>query len=173
MFLGREEELSELETRWQSGRFEVGIVYGARRIGKTSMLREFSRGKHAFYFQARLEDETGNLAAFSREFHAFLGLETNTTYLSFEDAFHDVAKHAQNQRMIFVIDEIAYLCGKSQALLSMLQYYMDHSFREAGMMIILSGSNVSFMRELMDDRNNPLYQRATFQIHLKKIEKIH
>ena len=36
-------------------------------------------------------------------------------------------------------------------------------------MLILSGSNVSFMEEILNNRNDPLYQRATFQIHLEKM----
>jgi len=169
MFIGRREELQELEARWTSGRYEVGIVYGARRIGKTSLLTEFIQNKHAFYFQARREEPINNLKAFSREFHAFLGRKSNAVYQSFEDALGDVAEHAKDHRMIFIIDEIGYLCGKSQSLLSTLQYFIDHVFNQAGMMVILSGSNISFMKELLDDRNNPLYQRATFQIHLKKM----
>ena len=169
MFLGRDSELKELEKRWASGRFEMGIVYGARRIGKTSLLKEFVKNKPAFYFQARLEEEKNNLTAFSREFRAFLGQESNSVYLSFEDALSDVARFARQRKMIFVIDEIAYLCGKSQGMLSTLQYYIDHDFQESGMMLILSGSNVSFMEELLENRNNPLYQRATFRMHLQKM----
>ena len=169
MFLGRHSELNELEKRWASDRFEMGIVYGARRIGKTSLLKEFVKGKNAFYFQARLEEEKNNLAAFSREFHLFLGQDLSSVYLSFEDALNDVARYARQRKMIFVIDEIAYLCSKSQAMLSTLQFFIDHAFQETGMLLILSGSNISFMEELLKNRNSPLYQRATFQIHLQKM----
>ena len=41
MFIGRERELKELNDRFNSGRFEMGIIYGARRIGKTSILKHF------------------------------------------------------------------------------------------------------------------------------------
>jgi len=52
-FIGRKEELAELNERFTSGRFEMGVVYGARRIGKTSLLKEFAKDKASFYFQAR------------------------------------------------------------------------------------------------------------------------
>ena len=42
-FIGRKEELAELNERFVSGRFEMGVVYGARRIGKTSLLKEFAK----------------------------------------------------------------------------------------------------------------------------------
>jgi hypothetical protein len=37
------------------------VIYGARRIGKTSLLRAFIKEKNAFYFQARRMTENENL----------------------------------------------------------------------------------------------------------------
>jgi len=169
MFVGRYSELSELERRWQGGQFEFGVVYGTRRIGKTTLLQEFVRDKNAFYFQARKADEKDNLTAFSREFRKNRGLDVHLQYDSFDSAFDSIAEYASQQRMILVIDEIAYLCTKNKALLSLLQFYLDGPFKRAGLMVILSGSNVSFMEEILNNRNDPLYQRATFQIRLEKM----
>ena len=169
MFIGRVSEMNELEQRWQRGQFEFGVVYGTRRIGKTTLLQEFVKGKNAFYFQARKADEKDNLSAFSREFRKSQGLDEHASYNSFSDAFDSIAERSEKQRMILIIDEIAYLCQKSKALLSLLQFYIDGAFRETKLMIILSGSNVSFMEEILNNRNDPLYQRATFQIHLEKM----
>ena len=74
MFIGRQSEMAELERRWQSKTFEFGVVYGTRRIGKTTLLQEFVKGKNAFYFQARKADEKDNLTAFSREFRKSRGI---------------------------------------------------------------------------------------------------
>ena len=169
MFIGRQRELAELERRWSGGQFEFGIVYGTRRIGKTTLLREFIKNKHAFYFQARKADAKDNLLAFSRELCKSRGLDSHLIYDSFDAAFDSIAEETQKQRMVLVIDEISYLCTKNKSLLSLLQFYLDGAFREAGLMVILSGSNVSFMEEILNNRNDPLYQRATFQIHLEKM----
>ena len=169
MFVGRVSELAELEQRWKRGQFEFGVVYGARRIGKTTLLQEFIKGKTAFYFQARKADEKDNLTAFSREFRKMQGVDEHVSYNSFPDAFDSIVDFSKKQRLILIIDEISYLCQKSKALLSLLQFYIDGAFREAQLMIILSGSNVSFMEEILNNRNDPLYQRATFQVHLEKM----
>ena len=169
MFVGRESELAELERRWASGRFEFGVVYGTRRIGKTTMLQEFINGKKAFYFQARKADEKDNLSAFSREYRRFRKLDEHVRYETFSDVFESIADDANSGRMVLIIDEIAYLCQKNQSLLSLLQFFVDGAFRKAQLMLILSGSNVSFMEEILNNRNDPLYQRATFQIHLEKM----
>ena len=169
MFIGRTSELAELEQRWQRGRFEFGVVFGTRRIGKTTLLQEFIKGKNAFYFQARKADEKDNLAAFSQAFRKMQGIDAHLTYSSFPDAFDAIADLAKKQRMVLIIDEVSYLCQKNKALLSLLQFYIDGAFRQAGLMIILSGSNVSFMEGILNNRNDPLYQRATFQVHLEKM----
>ena len=169
MFVGRISEMAELEQRWKRGQFEFGVVYGTRRIGKTTMLQEFVKGKPAFYFQARKADEKDNLTAFSHEFRKLQGMDEHVSYNSFSDAFDSIVDCSKKLRMILIIDEIAYLCQKSKALLSLLQFYMDGAFRDAKLMVILSGSNVSFMEGILNNRNDPLYQRATFQIHLEKM----
>ena len=169
MFVGRQAEMAELEARWSSSRFEFGIVYGTRRIGKTTMLQEFIKGKNAFYFQARQADEKDNLIALSREFRKNRHLDGHLQYDSFDSAFDGIAEFAAKERMVLVIDEVSYLCTKSKALLSLLQYYLDGPFRDAGLMVILSGSNVSFMENILNNRNDPLFQRSTFQIHLEKM----
>ena len=147
MFCGRQSEMAELEKRWQSKTFEFGVVYGTRRIGKTTLLQEFVKGKNAFYFQARKADEKDNLTAFSREFRKSRGMDEHLRYDSFDSAFDSIAEHAEKQRMILVIDEIAYLCTKNKSLLSLLQFYLDGPLKQAGIMVILSGSNVSFMED--------------------------
>lgn len=169
MFIGRKSELDELERRWQGGSFEFGVVYGTRRIGKTTLLQEFVKGKKAFYFQARKADEKDNLRSFSREFRKQFQLDEHAVYDSFDAAFESVAEQGAKGRMLFIIDEVAYMCTRSKALLSLLQFCLDGPFRQAGMMVILSGSNVSFMEDILNNRNDPLYQRATFQIHLEKM----
>ena len=169
MFVGRRKELEELIKRFNSGRFEFGVIYGARRIGKTSLLDEFVKKHNAFRFQARKGTEEENLRIFSKELNNFRGLNGNYSYESFEAAFEDVCEYAKKERFLFVIDEVAYLCAKSQSLLSTIQYFTDGSFRESGMMLILSGSNISFMENILNNRYDPLYKRATFQINLKSL----
>ena len=73
-FIGRKEELAELDSRFNSGRFEMGVVYGSRRIGKTSLLKKFTENKPAFYFQAKESNELDNRTAFSAAVNQRIGL---------------------------------------------------------------------------------------------------
>ena len=45
MFVGRKEELSILEAAYESESFQMMVVYGRRRVGKTSLIRKFAENK--------------------------------------------------------------------------------------------------------------------------------
>ena len=49
MFLGREKELSSLEQMYNKDGFQMAVVYGRRRIGKTFLLTEFVKDKNSLY----------------------------------------------------------------------------------------------------------------------------
>ena len=50
-FIGRKTELETLEREYQRDSSFV-VLYGRRRIGKTTLMKEFIRNKTAFYFLA-------------------------------------------------------------------------------------------------------------------------
>ena len=45
MFLGRGQELVELEDLYVQDQFQLFILYGRRRVGKTTLLNEFCKKK--------------------------------------------------------------------------------------------------------------------------------
>ena len=65
MFVGRKKELDALNSRYKSNRKEFGVLYGRRRIGKSSILNEFLKGKKGILFQAKQDNSYGNLKSFS------------------------------------------------------------------------------------------------------------
>ena len=64
MFLGRAQELGFLEELCGSGRPELFVLYGRRRVGKTELLQRFCEGRRAVCFQAAQVREKDNLRAF-------------------------------------------------------------------------------------------------------------
>ena len=51
-FIGRETELKALEDAYEKDDFQMAVVYGRRRIGKTTLLRQFCQGKKSVFFTA-------------------------------------------------------------------------------------------------------------------------
>jgi hypothetical protein len=52
MFIGRKYELKIIEQAIVSKRAELGIVYGRRRIGKSTLLKQAAPKKSTLYFEA-------------------------------------------------------------------------------------------------------------------------
>ena len=71
MFINRQAELANLELRYQSGRAELFVLYGRRRVGKTELLRHFCEGKPHVFFIATLSSDFDQLASFSQEIWRF------------------------------------------------------------------------------------------------------
>lgn len=72
MFVGREAELSKLEFLYKKNLFQMAVVYGRRRVGKTTLINEFCRGKRTLSFTALEQSDADNLADFNRTIAAFL-----------------------------------------------------------------------------------------------------
>ena len=51
--LGRKEELNHLNELYNSDCFEYLVMYGRRRVGKTTILQEFAEHSNAIFFPAR------------------------------------------------------------------------------------------------------------------------
>ncbi len=55
--LGRVEELTYLNELYESSKFEFLVMYGRRRVGKTTLLQEFSKNTNTIFFPAREKND--------------------------------------------------------------------------------------------------------------------
>ncbi|WP_139651910.1 AAA family ATPase [Raoultibacter phocaeensis] len=115
-FVGRERELRTLEQLYEAGTFQMPVIYGRRRVGKTSLINKFIEDKPAVVFTARESSARENLVALSQ---AITGLSQDDSlaaldapapvFESFDAAFEQVFRVARTRRVVFVIDEYPYL----------------------------------------------------------------
>ena len=47
MFVGRKKEMSKLTEAYNNNKFEMAVIYGRRRVGKTKLITEFIKDKEA------------------------------------------------------------------------------------------------------------------------------
>ena len=130
MFYCREKELSKLDKRYYGNEFECIVIYGRRRVGKTALINEFCKDKPAVFFSALNSSAKENLEMLSRTIYEFKnpGADSSTApvYRDFDDAFSEITRLSENDRLIFVIDEYPYLAKADNSVSSRLQHIIDH-----------------------------------------------
>ena len=67
MFVGREKEIKTLNNLYKSNKFEFVVIYGRRRIGKTTIINHFIKDKNTIYFTGIESNEKLNLENLSNE----------------------------------------------------------------------------------------------------------
>lgn len=166
MFVGRQDELTKLENAYASNTFQMAVVYGRRRVGKTTLLSEFAKDKNALFFTALEQADADNLADFSNALSTHFGLPAGTRFDSWKAALDYVCDRAAHERVMVVFDEFPYAARRSPSLPSVLQVAIDRRLKETDAFVILCGSNQGFMESDVLGHNSPLYGRRTIQMRL-------
>jgi AAA+ ATPase superfamily predicted ATPase len=166
MFLGRERELQELNNLYGQAKFQMFILYGRRRVGKTTLLKEFCKDKPAIFYAAEQSNEKLNLEKFSATVFHHFGEKNMAPFISWEMAFDYIVARQKDEQLILVLDEFPYLADINPGLLSILQHLIDHKLQNSKLFIILCGSYVSFMENEVLGAKSPLFGRRTSQLRL-------
>lgn len=168
MFVGRNQELKKLNQMYASSKLEVAIIYGRRRVGKTTLIAEFCQNRRAIFFAAQESSAEQNLTMLSNAISVAANGSPAASRLfpSFMDAFMEVAQMAADERLILVIDEYPYLAAAERSISSLLQNFIDHQFKNTQLFLILCGSSMSFMEHQVLGHQSPLYGRRTAQFKL-------
>ena len=170
-FINRIQEMKTLEEQYNMPSSSMVILYGRRRVGKTSLICEFLR-KHSdnIYFLATEESEALNLKSFKEQVAEYTGNEllksANVDWLT---VFKLLTEHKTQTKKVIVIDEFQYIGEDNNAFPSIMQKVWDTLLKDANIMLILCGSLITLMKRQTLDYVSPLYGRRTAQIKLKQI----
>ena len=169
-FIGRKDELKALEREYKRDSGFV-VVYGRRRVGKTTLIKQFIKDKKALYFLASQEQIKQNMINLTSRVARFTG----QTYLekarleNWEQVFKVFAEYEPDQKKILIIDEFQYLVKADPAFPSIFQYVWDEILTDNNVMVILCGSHISMMTSSVLSHSSPLYGRRTAQIRLRPL----
>ena len=172
MFVARERELEKLNKMYNSGQYEMAIIYGRRRVGKTTLIKEFCKDKNAIYFIARESNDLYNLESFSKDLLSGTtdGINKESVFKNWDDLLSYIYNIVKEQRMIIVIDEYPYLAQANKSISSIIQAHIDSKLKDSKLFLILCGSSMSFMEEQVLGYKSPLYGRRTAQFKVKPFD---
>ncbi len=174
-FVGRTSELALLDQLWQSGKAELLVLYGRRRIGKTRLFTHWiaRTQPRALYWVAEPTSSSDQLRAFSQVLFNFAHPQSPApetfTYATWKQAFQEVIQLASASRLALFIDEFTYLLTAEPAIAGMLQNLWDHELCKADLFLGISGSHIGMMQRHLLSYQAPLYGRATATLLLQPL----
>lgn len=170
IFIGRKKELKLLEELYNSQKFEMLILHGRRRIGKSYLLNHFSKKyqNNTVFFTADKSAEKSNVKSFCEELNNVLKFGTFlNSFETWKDVFSFFKDIELKQRLVIIIDEFTYLHSSNPAFDSILQNAIDRVLKQKNIFLILCGSEVSTIEDIIDDSTKPLYGRKTAELKLE------
>lgn len=126
--IGREAELERLEKLYKSDQFEFLVMYGRRRVGKTTILQEFASRHKVIFYSAQEKNDSLNLQDFSQAVQQALDGQFIAPFPSWKEAFSHITKKTQSGRTVLIIDEFPFMAGTNPSIKSILQHEIDHEW---------------------------------------------
>ena len=170
-FINREKELESLNKEYKKKNSFV-VLYGRRRVGKTTLIKEFIKDKKVFYFFADKQNENLQIERFKNQISERFKNEflKKIEIKEWDTLFDYLLTKTQNEKFVLVIDEFQYLCMINKNFSSIFQRIYDKKLKDKNIMIILCGSLISMIYSETLAYESPLYGRRTAQIKLQPIK---
>jgi AAA+ ATPase superfamily predicted ATPase len=179
--IGRESALTTLKQAQQSGKAELVIVLGRRRVGKTFLIEQFIASEHlpclAFVGQRNTSDVLQRVEACTvlQEFSKTFGTNKEqknevSKKLPWRDIFAEITSIAERQpqkQLVVFFDEFPWLARRRSSFLKAFDYVWNKKWSKfPNLKIIVCGSATSWLLEKFLGDKGGLHNRNTRRISL-------
>lgn len=127
MFIGREEELKVLRYHLQDhSKAQLIILYGRRRIGKSTLIRESVKTEKNVLFFEGIEGEPSSIQV--DQFLSDLSRQTKKIKLAaknWREVFQGLGEMLEQGRWVLVFDEFPWMAAGRSRIVSDLKIYWD------------------------------------------------
>ena len=151
MFYGRKKEINLIKSVFNENNKAI-LIYGKRRVGKTTLIKESIKEYDSIYFECLEDTIEKNIESF-KETMSKQGVIV-PSYVTFND-FIDVFSYLDslNKKYVVVIDEYPYLksLNNPSYIDSMFQNVIDNHIKNLN--IIISGSSMKIMNDILKEGN--------------------
>jgi uncharacterized protein len=149
----------------------LGLVYGRRRIGKSTLLERLARERRGFYWEATRGESAIHLARLGEALGAHLGVG-RLSFDTWEEAMARLLQLGRSEPAPVVIDEIGYLLEADPALDSVIASALGPRARQRALgraRLVLCGSAIALMRALTAG-DAPLRGRAGMELVMQPFD---
>lgn len=171
-FVNREYELGVLNSAYEEKASQFIVLYGKRRVGKTTLVKKFARNLPHIYFLADKATEKDQLLAISER----IGLLYGDEFLLSRGfgSWHEVFRYLKTKgRVVVIIDEFPYLIEANRAIPSIFQKGWDEELKDSGVYLVLLGSSIGMMETEVLGYKSPLFGRRTGQLLVSPLDFRH
>lgn len=165
-FLDRENDVRRLQTALGRPNPQFVVIYGRRRVGKSSLIKHITTSGKDIYFLSDQTSEQNQRLLFSRSVAELIEGFDKVVYPDWET----VLRALNNQlpcRITLCLDEFPYLVKSCPSLASVIQKLLN--LRTFKFDLILCGSSQQLMYSCVLDKKSPLYGLADEIIKLSPI----
>ncbi|MFT6128976.1 MAG: AAA+ ATPase superfamily predicted ATPase [Neolewinella sp.] len=157
MFHNRTSEVSQLITALSRTAAQFVVLYGRRRCGKSTLIRQVLDDEGCYHLAVQGE-EALQRQLFSKTIDLRFPGFSLAEYRNWSDFFQAIVQRG-GKRFTLVIDEFPYLAKTSPSLASILQHLLEDRAK-LNFHLILCGSSQQMMEDAVLSATAPLYGRA-------------
>ena len=164
-FHDREKELHFIEDAYEKRSIKsiMMVLYGRRRVGKTTLIKKFIDGRKFLYLFVEPKSEKELLTELEDSLTNMLGIRPRLD--NWDDLLRLIFTDIKN--CIIVFDEFQNFLQIDPEFYSKLQKYWDEYHLTSQIFLITIGSYVGIMKKIFTDKKEPLFGRADFLFNLK------
>lgn len=169
-FVDRTRETASLQTIQKQSleHAQFTVLTGRRRIGKTSLVFHAYKDMPFLYFFVSKKSESELCAAYQQEISAKLGIPMLGRVMLFADIFEYIIQLSKRQPITLFIDEFQEFMRINASVYSDMQRIWDINKEEARINLIVGGSVQTMIHQIFENKKEPLYNRQTAMMRLKK-----
>lgn len=151
-FIGRKQELRDLELLLTRKMAALVVIKGRRRIGKSRLIEEFAKNRKFLRFEGvtptRRTTAQDQRREFARQINQQLGIPGLQDVQDWGDLLTIVAETTKQEQLIILLDEITWMGSKDPVFLGKLKIVWDQVFQKnPNLILILCGSMSSWIEK--------------------------
>ncbi|WP_319507346.1 ATP-binding protein [uncultured Methanolobus sp.] len=157
-FYNREKELS-LMSLLDKSKPSFLVITGKRRVGKTELIKQFSRDRKALYLFVDsnksidiLMDEFNRMLSEELDLPDYINVKEPENFLKFITSY--------DRDIVIAIDEFQRFLKIYPSFITQLQRYWDMKSDNCKVFLIVSGSSIGMIRKIFIEAQAPLFKRA-------------
>lgn len=168
-FYDREKEIRELQRidDLANETAQFTVLMGRRRTGKTTLMTYALEGRQYLYFFIGKKAEPLQCQFFQQQVERELGLHIHGQVTGFAKLLEELLIYSKNHKITIIIDEFQRLADIGEGIISDIQQVWDMHHAEAHVHLIACGSIYNMMKNIFENRKEPLFGRKTARIDLK------